>query len=196
MTLKSLRFPRLVGLVGIGVLIGAVVFGTVAVNARTDSTQPPADAKISLLERPATAADALPSEVAKSPVAVRFADPAGARLAYNANGRRIYVVPGQEDTLCRVIITGTGANRVIATGCPPRDLVLTDPPVLTYQEVEGGDVLAVAIVPDGFDRASTAEGALAITDNVLSTVVSPEVKEISISGPAGSKTLAIRKSVP
>lgn len=191
MTLKSMRLPLLAALVCAGVAIGAVVFG--ASNARTAAVS---NAKISLLDRPATQADRLPESVTSSPLVDSFPDPSAARLAFDSDGRQIYVVPGAGDSLCRVVVTGTGLSQRVVTGCPSRELVLEDPPVLTYQEDEGAAVLAVAVVPDGYDSATTTEGTSPIKNNVVSAVLKPGTSSIDITGPAGEKTLSIRKVTP
>ena len=86
---------------GLGVVVVTAI-AIVAISASGTSNLTSGD--VSILARPVTTADRLPASVLDSPLADQFANHGdGARLSQTSAEAEVFVVPGQDGSLCLVV---------------------------------------------------------------------------------------------
>ena len=180
-----MRVGTAVLLVGVGCLIG--IGGTIGVqqlaNGDDDS---PGDPKLSILDRPRTASDALPASVMSSPLGERIEDPDSMRRALTTTRATYFVVPTKDqakDSLCLVRKDRTGAG----ISCDGWE-ALAHGAIAMYQPDDADTIIVSGIAPDGYEYAGVEDRIARVRNNVFEIPNAPKGGLLVLDG----KTVAPR----
>lgn len=165
-------------------LATALIVGRQHNDAQARATPPPGT--LAILAQPATAADRVPAELLKLPVAEQFASPsaAGARFALTDGGRDYFVIPGKSGTTCLVYVRGAGADFESGGSCAANALLRTGAIYMTEPQADG-TLLASMLVSDGYARATSNGVDSAIRNNV--SVLHGASQVANLSGSAADR---------
>jgi len=113
--------------------------------------------------------------------------PRPARLALDADGVRLLVVPFDGDRLCFIAqVGGEGAS----FSCGPRSSYLSRGADLTGGRFMGGPLRVNGLVGDGIDTVRTDDGrAVPVRNNVFTLSPADGVRRLTFSGPVGTFSL-------
>jgi hypothetical protein len=157
----------------------ALIVGRQHNDARATTSPPPGT--LAILSRAPIAADHVPPELLKLPVAEQFASPsaAGARFALSDDGRDYFVIPGKSGTTCLVYTRGAGADFDSGGTCAANALLRTGAIYITEPEADG-TLLASMLVSDGYARATSNGVDVPVRSNVV--ILHGASQVVSLSG--------------
>ena len=172
------------------VLVAAALAATVALVSGGGASSGPApisNGRVSLLERPRTATDDLPADVAGLPVASRLSSAAAARLATVDGSLRVYVAPAREGDVC--LIVADAEERSTLVNCAPKSLLRTTSIYIARPASEEGATDVIGVVGDGVvaTTAHSARGAT-VASNVF-VMRGLRGRELTLDGAAGAEGL-------
>jgi hypothetical protein len=158
-----------------------IAIAVAVVSAATGGSPPPKapSGKISLLDKPQSLEDRLPSALLELPVADHFVAPSAARFATADGPRRFFLVPGRNQSICLIYTSGTGSDLVSGGTCSPLAGFLGNGIYLS-EVLAPNEVSVALVVPDGYERAEINGREAQVRNNVA--IVPP--------GPAGPVRLS------
>lgn len=146
---------------------------------------------LSVLDRPAGPADALPRRVRESPGLFRLlrVDPASARLVVSRGPARVWAAQGQGDIICTDVEAGDGVSR---STCSPRSTLVTFGAIALTLQTRGGVFITAGIVGDGVTGVRYPGSATTpITDNGFAIEVPARVTALTLDGPTGGYRISL-----
>jgi len=173
-------------------LVGAALAAVVAGWLGAKSSRGDPGVRLGIFDRPATAADALPTAILGSPAAIRFAGATSARLAQTNGTRSVFVVRGRGATVC--VVVADSADQGYATDCASRRLLATGAIYLSMPHPDGTlDVVGVAD-----DRVTSVQqaGAVAPTRNNVFVLNGVRGQVISLARSDGVRTVDLGPQSP
>jgi len=144
--------------------------------------------QLSVLNRPATAADQLPAAVANSPLASHLASANSARRAFAQAGTSVYLAAGTGNTDC-LIITNSQYGATCA-GLGTGAIYLTAPQT-------DGTMDVYEAVPDGYSTASAGGFTATVQNNAVWLHAVPlTATTLHLDGPNGSRDIDLGLQSP
>lgn len=144
--------------------------------------------QLSILNRPATAADQLPAAVANSRLANHLAGPNAARRAFEQAGTSLYVAAGSGSTDCLIITNSEFGATCASLGNGA--IYLTAPQT-------DGTMDVYAAVPDGYSAASAGGLTATVQNNAVWLHAVPlTATTLHLDGPAGSRDIDLGLQTP
>lgn len=161
---------------------GGTSFAAVALASGASGPQ------LSVLNRPATAADQLPAAVANSRLASHLASPNSARRAFTQAGTTIYVAAGSGSTDCLIITNSQFAASCANLGAGA--IYLTAPQT-------DGTMDIYAAVPDGYTTVTAGGLSAQVENNAVSLHAVPvTAATLHLDGPNGSRDIDLGLQTP
>lgn len=166
----------------LALVTGGASFAAVAFAAGSSGPQ------LSVLNRPATAADQLPAAVATSRLASHLAGPNSARRAFAQAGTSVYVAAGSGNADCLIV-----TNSQFAADCADLSagaIYLTAPQT-------DGTMDVYAAVPDGYTTASAGGLTADVQNNAVWLHAVPlTASTLHLDGPNGSRDIDLGLQTP
>ena len=168
--------------VALALVSGGALFATAALASDTSGTQ------LSVLARPATAADQLPAAVANSPLASHLTAANSSRLAFRQTDTSVYLAAGSGNTDCLVVTNSQFAADCADLGAGA--LYLTEPQT-------DGTMDVYAAVPDGYTTASAGGVTATVQNNAAWLHAVPlNATTLHLDGPNASRDIDLGLQTP
>jgi hypothetical protein len=183
------RYPRLVASVaGAACVMAGMLIGLPAIFASQDKVSPALHSDhVSLLARPPSSRDKLPSDVRTWPFARHhYGQGPGSRLAYRNRTDRLYVVPAPRGELCLIRVSVYGN----AGTCNLRSRLRTSTILMTFQG-SGSSNFIVGVAADGWRSISYGADRAPVRSNVYAIAGRIGPTAIVLRGTNASRTVRL-----